>query len=80
MIDENLTWHSQVDLITKKVNKSFYFLRQLPEFAELKTLLCHRKETLRQDYVRLHVTLHLRMQYARKSHEMLQTDYTCVYI
>ena len=24
MIDENLTWHSQVDLITKKVNKSFY--------------------------------------------------------
>ena len=25
MIDENLTWHSQVDLITKKVNKSFYF-------------------------------------------------------
>ena len=23
MIDENLTWHSQVDLITKKVNKSF---------------------------------------------------------
>ena len=23
MIDENLTWHSQVDLITKKVNQEF---------------------------------------------------------
>ena len=40
MIDENLAWHSQVDLITKKVNKSFYVLRRLREFAEVKTLSC----------------------------------------
>ena len=43
MIDENLTWHSQVDLITKKVNKNFYVLRRLREFAELKTLVAAYK-------------------------------------
>lgn len=39
MIDETLTWHSQVDLITKKVNKSLYVLRRLREFTDLKTLV-----------------------------------------
>ena len=39
MIDETLTWHSHVDLITKKVNKGFHVLRRLREFADLKTLV-----------------------------------------
>ena len=39
MIDETLTWHSQVDLITKKVDKSPYVLRRLREFTDLKTLV-----------------------------------------
>ncbi len=39
MIDETLSWHSQVDLITKKVNKSLYVLRRLREFTDLKTLV-----------------------------------------
>ena len=39
MIDETLTWRSQVDLITKKVNKSLYVLRRLREFTDLKQLL-----------------------------------------
>ena len=38
MIDETLTWHSHVDLITKKVNKGFHVLRRLHDFADLKTL------------------------------------------
>ena len=38
MIDENLTWHSQVDLITKKVNKSFYVLRRLRETRSIMML------------------------------------------
>ena len=39
MIDETLTWRSQVDVITKKVNKSIYVLRRLREFTDLKTLV-----------------------------------------
>ena len=39
MIDETLTWHSHVDLITKKVNKGFHVLRRLRQFADLKTLV-----------------------------------------
>ena len=50
MIDENLTWHSQVDLITKKVNKSFYFLRQLRELAELKTLVAAYKSPVQSHF------------------------------
>ena len=50
MIDENLTWHSQVDLITKKVNKSFYVLRRLREFAELKTLVAAYKSLVQPHF------------------------------
>ena len=50
MIDENLTWHSQVDLITKKVNKSFYVLRQLREFVELKTLVAAYKSLVQPHF------------------------------
>ena len=39
VIDETLTWHSQVDLITKKVDKSPYVLRRLREFTDLKILV-----------------------------------------
>ena len=50
MIDENLTWHSQVDLITKKVNKSFYVLRRLREFVELKTLVAAYKSLVQPHF------------------------------
>ena len=50
MIDENLTWHSQVDLITKKVNKSFYVLRRLRELAELKTLVAAYKSLVQPHF------------------------------
>ena len=50
MIHENLTWHFQVDLITKKVNKSFYVLRRLREFAELKTLVAAYKSLVQPHF------------------------------
>ena len=39
MVDETLTWHSQTDLITKKVNKGLYVLRRLRDFVDVRTLV-----------------------------------------
>ena len=39
MIDETLTWHCHVDLITKKVNSGLYVLKRLRDFVDAETLL-----------------------------------------
>ena len=38
MIDETLTWHCHVDLITKKVN-SLYVLKRLRDLVDVETPL-----------------------------------------
>jgi uncharacterized membrane protein YheB (UPF0754 family) len=50
MIDETLAWRSQMDLITKKVNKSLYVLRRLREFTELKTLVAAYKTLIQPHF------------------------------
>ena len=50
MIDETLTWHSQVELITKKVNKGYHVLRRLREFADLKTLVTAYKTLIQPHF------------------------------
>ena len=39
MIDENLTWHCHVDLITKKVNSGLCVLKRLRTLLDVETLL-----------------------------------------
>ena len=39
MIDETLTWHCHVDLITKKVNSGLYVLKRLRDLVDVETLL-----------------------------------------
>ena len=39
MIDETLTWHCHVDLITKKVNSGLYVLKRPRDFVDVETLL-----------------------------------------
>ena len=39
MIDETLTWHCHVDLITKKVNSGLYVLKRLRDLVNMETLL-----------------------------------------
>ena len=55
MIDETLTWHSHVDLITKKVNKGFHVVRRLREFADLKTLVMVYKTLIQPHFVHKYV-------------------------
>ena len=38
MIDETLTWHCHVDLITKKVNSGLYVLKRLRDLVDVETL------------------------------------------
>jgi hypothetical protein len=44
-----IPWHSQTDLITKKVNKGLYVLRRLRDFVDVRTLVTVYK-TLIQPY------------------------------
>ena len=39
MIDETLTWHSNTDLITKKVNRGLYVLKRLGDLVDMVTLV-----------------------------------------
>ena len=77
MIDETLNWRSQVDLITKKVNKSLYVLRRLREFTDLETLVNAYKTLVQphfdycsQVWGRLGITI--RSGYKIEGHVLLQ--------
>ena len=39
MIDETLTWHSNTDLITKKVNRGLHVLKRLRDLVDMGTLV-----------------------------------------
>ena len=50
MIDETLTWHCQVDLITKKVNNGLCVLKRLRDFVDVETLLAAYKTLIQPHF------------------------------
>ena len=50
MIDENLTWHCHVDLITKKVNSGLYVLKRLRDLVNVETLLAVYKTLIQTHF------------------------------
>ena len=50
MIDETLTWHCHVDLITKKVNRRLYVLKRLRDLVDVETLLAVYKTLIQPHF------------------------------
>ena len=50
MIDETLTWHCHVDLITKKVNSGLYVLKRLRDLVDVEALLAVYKTLIQPHF------------------------------
>ena len=50
MIDETLTWHCHIDLITKKVNSGLYVLKRLRDLVDVETLLAVYKTLIQPHF------------------------------